>query len=208
MFVVHADVDLLTWDEFLGLPYETRNTGLIDGKMIVNSPNAQHEQIVGNLLFALKLWHRGLPQRLGGPTTQQPVKVSERHGYQPDMSWFPVEQCEPAGQRASFSGLPSIVVFCHQARAASTWSESEATTKHSAYPSSGLSTLTPRSCSPADPSELAATSISCSSRPTPSPRPSSPVSDLLSANSSLPNQREAVRRSEAVGIWAEPSGWT
>jgi Uma2 family endonuclease len=109
MFVVHADVDL-TWDEFLGLPYETRNTDLIDGKMIVNSPNAQHERIVGNLLFALKLWQRGLPQRLGGSTTQQPVKVSERHGYQPDMSWFPVEQCEPAGQRASFSGLPAIVV--------------------------------------------------------------------------------------------------
>lgn len=34
MFVVHADVDLLTWDEYLGLPYETRNTDLIDGKMI------------------------------------------------------------------------------------------------------------------------------------------------------------------------------
>jgi Uma2 family endonuclease len=110
MFVVHADVELLTWDEFLGLPYETRNTDLIDGKMIVNSPNAQHERIVGNLLFALKLWQRGLPERLGGTTTQQPVKVSERQGYQPDMSWFPVEQCEPAGQRASFSGLPAIVV--------------------------------------------------------------------------------------------------
>jgi Uma2 family endonuclease len=26
------------------------------------------------------------------------------------MSWFPVEQCEPTGQRASFSGLPAIVV--------------------------------------------------------------------------------------------------
>jgi Uma2 family endonuclease len=110
MFVVHADADLLTWDDFLGLPYETRNTDLIDGKMVVNSPNAQHERIVGNLLFALKLWQRGLPQRLGEPTTQQPVKVTDRHGYQPDMSWFPVEQCEPVGQRAAFSGLPAIVV--------------------------------------------------------------------------------------------------
>jgi Uma2 family endonuclease len=111
MFVVHADADLLlTWDEFLGLPYETRNTDLIDGKMIVNSPNAQHERIVGNLLVALKLWQRALPDRLGEPTTQQPVKVTDRHGYQPDMSWFPVEQCESAGQRAGFSGLPAIVV--------------------------------------------------------------------------------------------------
>ncbi len=67
MVVVHADVDL-TWDEFLGLPYETRNTDLIDGKVIVNSPNAQHEQIVGNLLFALKLWQRGLPG--GSPFTE------------------------------------------------------------------------------------------------------------------------------------------
>jgi Uma2 family endonuclease len=43
-------------------------------------------------------------------STQHPVKINERHGYQPDLSWFPVKQCAPAGQRAFFSGLPAIVV--------------------------------------------------------------------------------------------------
>ena len=108
MFVMETAVDLLTWDEFIGLPYETRNTDLVDGKMIVNSPNAQHERIVGNLLFALKLWQRSMETPLGQTTTQQLVKVNGRRGYQPDLSWFPIDQCAPSGQ--PFTGLPAIVV--------------------------------------------------------------------------------------------------
>ena len=100
---------LLTWDEFLALPYETRNTDLINGKLIVNSPNAQHERILAKLLVAIHRW-RGEVGRLGEWTTQQPVKINVRRGYQPDASWFPASQCATPDQPAAFSGLPTIVV--------------------------------------------------------------------------------------------------
>lgn len=100
---------LLTWDEFLALPYETRNTDLLDGKLIVNSPNAQHERILRRLLVADHIW-RATAGRLGEWTAQQPVKINARCGYQPDASWFPANQCAPSDQPAAFSGLPTIVV--------------------------------------------------------------------------------------------------
>jgi Uma2 family endonuclease len=99
----------LTWDEYLALPFETRNSDLIDGRVVVNSPNAQHERIIGNLHIAFVLWQRQFGYH-GQLTTQQPVKISHRRGYQPDASWFPAEQSSEPDQRAAFSGLPAIVV--------------------------------------------------------------------------------------------------
>lgn len=110
MSIARNVTELLTWDEFIGLPYETRNTDLIDGKMIMNSPDAQHERVLRKLLIALWRWQEQTPQRLGEATTQQLVKVMNDRGYQPDLSWFPVEQCSGPGEPASFSGLPAIVV--------------------------------------------------------------------------------------------------
>jgi Uma2 family endonuclease len=108
MSVTH-EARSLTWDEYLDLPGETRNTDLIDGKLVVNAPSAQHERVIGNLLFAARLWLRDAG-RLGVWTTQQPVKITDRRGYQPDASWFPVEQCAPPDRPAQFEGLPTIVV--------------------------------------------------------------------------------------------------
>jgi Uma2 family endonuclease len=99
----------LTWDEFLALPYETRNCALIDGEIVVNSPNAPHEVCVKNVLLALTAWHRAAPGR-GEASTQQPVGISARRGYQPDLAWYPPEQCAPPGERAAFTGVPAIVV--------------------------------------------------------------------------------------------------
>jgi Uma2 family endonuclease len=99
----------LTWDEFLALPDETRNASLIDGRVIVNPPNAQHERVVGNLWVLLKTWLRQEPGR-GEVSTQQPVKVNDRRGYQPDFGWYPEERCASPGEPASFTGLPGLVV--------------------------------------------------------------------------------------------------
>jgi Uma2 family endonuclease len=101
---------LMTWDEFIGLPFETRNTDLVDGKMIVNAPNAQHERVLRKLIVALDRWQETIGHRLGEATTQQLVKVVNDRGYQPDLSWFPVEQCSGPGESAAFTGLPAIVV--------------------------------------------------------------------------------------------------
>lgn len=99
----------LTWDDFLALPDETRNASLIDGRVIVNPPNPQHEQVVGNLWILLGMWARQEPGR-GGVSTQQPVQVNDRRGYQPDFAWYPAEQCAPPGEPPSFTGLPALVV--------------------------------------------------------------------------------------------------
>ena len=108
MSVTHEQ-RLLTWGDYLDLPGETRNTDLVDGKLIVDAPSSQHERVLGNLLFAARLWLREAG-RLGAWTTQQPVQVNERRGYQPDASWFPVEQCAPPREPARHTGLPTVVV--------------------------------------------------------------------------------------------------
>jgi Uma2 family endonuclease len=98
----------LTWDEFLDLPFETRNAALIDGKVYVNSPSAMHEHVVKRLILAWDEYSRAEPGR-GEPSTQQPVKVNDRRGYQPDLMWYPAGQCAPPGERAAFTGLPALV---------------------------------------------------------------------------------------------------
>lgn len=99
----------LTWDEFLALPYELRNASLVDGEVIVNPPNAQHELVVGNLLLAFSAWRRAGTER-GQASTQQPVRITNRRGYQPDVSWYPQEHCSPPEDDLSFTGPPSIVI--------------------------------------------------------------------------------------------------
>ena len=99
----------LTWDEFLALPYETRNAALVDGKIVVNPPNAQHELVVQNLVITFRAWVRAAPDH-GDVSTQQPVRVDDRRGYQPDFMWFAPERCAPAGEPPAFTGLPDLVV--------------------------------------------------------------------------------------------------
>jgi Uma2 family endonuclease len=98
----------LTWDEFLDLPFETRNAALIDGKVYMSSPSAMHEYVVENLLTAWRAYSRAEPGR-GEPSTQQPVKIDDRRGYQPGLMWYPPEECAPPGQPPSFTGLPAII---------------------------------------------------------------------------------------------------
>ena len=99
----------LTWDEFLSLPQETRNAALIDGEVVVNSPNAQHEWIVRNLTATFLNWMWSGANR-GDISYQQPVQIHERRGYQPDFVWYPQELCAPPGQPREFSGPPHLVV--------------------------------------------------------------------------------------------------
>jgi Uma2 family endonuclease len=99
----------LTWDEFLALPHELRNAALIDGEVVVNPPNARHEWIVQNLILVFHRWISAGRDR-GEVSTQQPVKINDRRGYQPDFAWYPPERCAPPDQLPSFSGPPALVV--------------------------------------------------------------------------------------------------
>jgi Uma2 family endonuclease len=102
----------LTWDEFLALPYELRNVALIDGKVVLNPPNAQHELVVRKLVVAFTRWTDEQSGR-GEVSTQQPVKINDRRGYQPDVAWYPQEMCAPPDEPAAFSGPPHIVIEIH-----------------------------------------------------------------------------------------------
>jgi Uma2 family endonuclease len=99
----------VSWDEYLALPYETRNSYLVDGRVIVNSPNAPHELVVHRLVLAFFTWKDAGPGR-GEVSTQQPVKINDRRGYQPDFAWYPVERCAPLGEPMAFRGDPGLVV--------------------------------------------------------------------------------------------------
>lgn len=99
----------LTWDEFLALPFETRNAALIDGEVVVNPPDAQHELIVGSLITAFKEWLRANPGR-GQVSTQQAVKIHDHRGYQPDVMWYPADRCSPADRPLTFTGPPALVI--------------------------------------------------------------------------------------------------
>lgn len=99
----------LTWDEFLALPHETRNAALIDGEVVVNPPNPQHELVVQNLIIAFTAWLRAGAGR-GEVSTQQPVKINDRRGYQPDFMWYPADRCSPTDEPLAFTGAPSLVV--------------------------------------------------------------------------------------------------
>jgi Uma2 family endonuclease len=99
----------LSWDEFLALPHETRNAALVDGEVVVNPPNALHELVVQNLVILFREWLRGAPDR-GDVSTQQPVQINDRRGYQPDFAWYPPQHCAPPGEPPAFSGLPGLIV--------------------------------------------------------------------------------------------------
>jgi Uma2 family endonuclease len=100
----------LTWDEFLALPHELRNASLIDGEVVVNPPNAPHELVVRNLQFVLLEWICAGDDR-GDVSTQQPVKINDRRGYQPDFAWYPAEvSTHPDEALPAFTGLPGLIV--------------------------------------------------------------------------------------------------
>lgn len=102
----------LTWDEFLELPYELRNASLVDGEVVVNPPHAAHELVVGNLTIAFRTWLRAAPEpgSRGDVSTQQPVKINDKRGYQPDFAWYPPEHCTPHDEPPDFTGPPGLVV--------------------------------------------------------------------------------------------------
>lgn len=99
----------LSWDEFLALPYELRNASLVDGEVIVNPPNHQHQWILGNLYRVLGDWQRA-GQGRGMFTQEPPIKINDRRGYMPDFAWYPADQCSWPDGMLELSGIPALVV--------------------------------------------------------------------------------------------------
>jgi Uma2 family endonuclease len=98
----------LTWDEYFSLPEdELRHAELIDGVVFVNPPSRPHQFIVGELFAAIREWVRAKPGR--GEVTFEPlVRITERHGYQPDVAWYPEDRL-PAGD-GYWDAPPALVI--------------------------------------------------------------------------------------------------
>ena len=101
----------LTWQEYVDLPDrpEFQRAQLVDGDLVVTTPTAQHQRVVANLLFALKLWTHASPGR-GEATTELLVRTGELTGYLPDVLWYAEHQCGPIGEPAAFAGPPALAV--------------------------------------------------------------------------------------------------
>ena len=106
------DLPLLTWQQFLDLDYETRNTDLIDGRMYVNSPGFVHEWVLGRLMLCFERWVEaaGVGATTGVMSTQQQVGITEDRGYMPDLAWWPESQCTEEEGSLGVTGLPNIVL--------------------------------------------------------------------------------------------------
>lgn len=77
----------------------------------MNPPNFEHELIVRNLQLELTTWSRHLTPPAGTAITQQPIRATNRRGYQPDIAWYPIEQVVTQLEgRRSVSGFPALVV--------------------------------------------------------------------------------------------------
>lgn len=126
----------LTWDEFLALPYELRNASLVDGEVIVNPPSAQHQWIVDNIQHVFRLWITAGRGR-GMFSEEQPVKIDDRRGYQPDFAWYPAGQSSRRDGLKAFSGLPALIV---EVLSPST-SSFDRTTKRADYEKVGIGEL-------------------------------------------------------------------
>lgn len=101
----------LTWEEFLPLldQDEYKNAELIDGQVIVNTPNWMHQRIVKNLLFAIELWTRA--ERGRGEVTLAPrVRITHNRGYLPDVAWYREDRCVLSGRENVPEGPPDLAV--------------------------------------------------------------------------------------------------
>ena len=107
-----ADAPLLTWEQFLDLPYETRNTDLIDGRMYVNSPGPVHEHVLGRLIVSFDRWAEAVEAgaQTGEMTTQPTVGITVNRGYMPDLAWWPESRCLDNDGLLAFAGLPDMVL--------------------------------------------------------------------------------------------------
>lgn len=81
----------------------------VDGEVVVAPPAPIHQLIVGRLFAAVDAWIGQEPLR-GVVTLEPAVPIGVRRSYLPDVAWYPVQRCSPAGEPLTFQGVPALVV--------------------------------------------------------------------------------------------------
>ena len=126
----------LTADEYLATGDERpRFTELINGAVIVNTPNLRHQRIASELRGQLRDWIRNAPNRGEAP---DPVDSHLDTGnvYAPDV-WWVSEERRPDRDATHLVGPPDLAV---EVRSPSTW-RFDLGTKKQTYERAGLPEL-------------------------------------------------------------------
>ncbi len=107
---------LLTADEFLAIPGETRYTQLIGGRIVVDDPTGLHQIAVGNIHGALHAWVRS-KEGFGRVLLPQTLPMAERHVFSPDLLWYADPDRHDMTRGRQFE-LPDLIV---EVRSPTTW---------------------------------------------------------------------------------------
>ncbi len=100
----------------LGVPEGGRPWNLVGGEVVLSEPTPLHQEVQGNLLFALESWARATSQR-GRVSLPRDVVLDESNVFAPDILWYR-EGRVPDVHAAPPSPMPDLAV---EIRSASNW---------------------------------------------------------------------------------------
>ena len=125
----------MTVAEYLELDDERWGSNLIDGEVVVSEPLPVHQDVLGDLLFAVKLWCRAETGR-GQVIMPIDVAIDEYNCFGPDLLWYR-EGRGPGRAEVRPQPMPDIAV---EVRSPSTW-RYDIGVKKSRYEEHGLPEL-------------------------------------------------------------------
>jgi Uma2 family endonuclease len=127
----------MTAEEFLALPepLHRRHAELIDGEIVVHEPLPLHQQVKGELFYALTQWCKQVPAR-GRTWLPLDVLIDESNVFAPDLLWYH-EGEGPDRHGGRPSPVPALAV---EVRSPSTW-RYDIGPKKAAYEREGLQEL-------------------------------------------------------------------
>jgi Uma2 family endonuclease len=127
---------LLTADEYLATGDERpRFTELVNGDVIVNSPNLRHQLIAARLRFLIALWCEAGDDRGVAPDTVD-AKLDSGNVFAADVMWLSTQRL-PKSDAPHLIGPPDLAV---EVRSQSTW-RYDIGTKKDTYERAGLPEL-------------------------------------------------------------------
>lgn len=108
----------MTADEFFALPDDELppRTQLIDGELVVNSPNARHQRIIFWLSHLHLRFAEDHPEA-GELGSVADTPIDQHNVFVPDVWWVPNER-RPASHQSRFADPPPLVA---EVRSPSTW---------------------------------------------------------------------------------------
>ncbi|MCP9491310.1 MAG: Uma2 family endonuclease [Solirubrobacteraceae bacterium MAG38_C4-C5] len=106
----------MTAAEYLLLPEQPFKTELIDGEVVVSEPRMLHQDVLSELLVALRLWTRAGSDR-GRATPAIDILLDDDNVYGPDLLWY-AHVRDPGRTEARPQPVPDLAV---EIRSPSTW---------------------------------------------------------------------------------------